>query len=400
MKVAGIIAEYNPFHNGHKYQIDTIRALGYDYIVALMSSSFVQRGEPAIFDKWTRTKAALLNGVDLVLELPVPYCASTAQIFAQGAVHILTETNLITDLFFGAENALEELLDVQEKMSSMDSSTLKQSLRSGMSFIQARERALAKQLTPSQLQLLRQPNNILALEYLHALRCHEDKINSIRPHALPRKDVHHHERHPHGAFASATAIRHKIHEGQNYADYVPHNVLNLYQQSTAASVKDLYLLFRYQLMNSAHLLSHYLDYEEGLERRFLRCLSCHSYEQFLAEISTKRYSTSRLQRLLLAHLLDLDKTSIRECLSSTRSTYLRVLGIELHATPLLRQLPPSTILRFRKDTENIPSILSWTVNKEVLSTNLRAAIARQAFNADYTTPLVRYDAARGLFVGE
>lgn len=398
MKVAAIIAEYNPFHNGHKHQIDTIKELGYDYVISIMSSSFVQRGEPAIFDKWTRTKAALLNGVDLILELPLPYSISTAQVFAQGAIHILTQLPFVTDLFFGAENPMEELIGIQQKMKYIDEAMIKQSLKEGYSFLRAREKALTSLLTPEEIQILQRPNNILALEYLNALLDPHNNITPITPHALPRKHVNHNDSVPFSHYASAGTIRNMIRCKENYFPFVPQNTHLLYQSRKKVWIEDFYPLFCYEIMSAPHLLSNSLEYEEGLERRLMRALSAKDYFEFMKKISTKRYTTARLKRLLFSHLFHLDKEKIRESLAPQHPAYLRLLGCDIGAKALLGQLPKTTILRFGRDMKKIEEKTAWILTKEIFATNLYFHFVEKEMNLDFTNSFLLFDREKNVFL--
>ena len=172
-KVLGIIAEYNPFHNGHLYHLNKSKELAKaEYSVAVISGNFTQRGEPAVIDKWSRAKMALLNGVDLVLELPVLYATSSAENFADGAIKLLDSLGIVDDLYFGAENANIQLLDdfaeILYKEPKEYKSFLSEELAKGVSFPKARENALMAYLNNDRQYygILSSPNNILGIEYL------------------------------------------------------------------------------------------------------------------------------------------------------------------------------------------------------------------------------------------
>ncbi|MDO4556822.1 MAG: nucleotidyltransferase family protein, partial [Lachnospiraceae bacterium] len=220
MKTAGIIAEYNPFHYGHQYHIEqTRKKTGADYVIAIISGNFVQRGAPSVIDKYQRTKAALSSGCDLVLELPVVYSSASAEFFASGAVCLLDSLGICDFLSFGSEagklDQLSVLSDILREEPSDFKNILKFYLREGMSFPLAREKALHTycdsilhcQFSNDFWSSLKQSNNILALEYLKSLK----KIRSgIFPVTITRKNAPYHDKKLYEDFSSATAIRHTL----------------------------------------------------------------------------------------------------------------------------------------------------------------------------------------------
>ena len=175
MKVSSLICEYNPFHNGHKYMIDKMRKNGCEYIIACMSGNFTQRGDFAVFDKYSRTKTALQNGIDLVIELPVVYSCATAEKFAFGGVYILNALGCINEIYFGSEcgnvDILKNTADILQ--SAEISEKIKKYLSLGQTFAKARENAVAE-IDGLSAEILQSPNNILGIEYIKAL----NKINS------------------------------------------------------------------------------------------------------------------------------------------------------------------------------------------------------------------------------
>ena len=207
--VTGIIAEYNPFHNGHAYQIQKARELtGCDFVVVVMSGDFVQRGAPALFDKYTRTKMALLGGADLVLELPVWASSASAEFFAAGAVSVLEGIGCTDFLCFGAED--EKLSKMQKAVELLANENtefqkqLRDVLKTGLSFPAARKQALSGFLTEEESSILDKPNNILGIEYLKALKA---KNSSIEPVIVKREGQGYHGQELSHGFASASGIR-------------------------------------------------------------------------------------------------------------------------------------------------------------------------------------------------
>ena len=230
MNTVGIIAEFNPFHKGHQYIIEKAKAhTGCPRALIVMSGSFVQRGEPAFFDKWTRTKCALLNGADMVLELPVLFAVANAEIFATGSIKLLEDTGMVQALCFGSESG--DLPAMQEAAKLMMNETeefqrlLKQHLDEGMSYPAARSKALE---TISQIssEFLSRPNHILGLEYLKAL---ERSGSTIQPCTIRRKGNSYHDNSLQGEFASAAAIRKALLEENPTEAFlqVPENIVDL-----------------------------------------------------------------------------------------------------------------------------------------------------------------------------
>ncbi|MDO5715111.1 MAG: nucleotidyltransferase family protein [Tissierellia bacterium] len=381
MKVAAIIAEYNPFHNGHKYQIQNIRSLGYKAIIVLMSSSFVQRGEPAIFDKWTRAEAALRNGADLILELPHIYSTSNAEIFAKGAIHLLKHTPM-TDLFFGAEDSMESLLQLQHQLRQIPLHRLKYYLNQGYSHIKARELSLREFLSPNEILVLKQPNNILALEYLKYLP------PSVKAHAMPRKSVHHKSLEPKDHMASATLIRQKIRQNKDFAPYVPVNLLELYKTTIFNDWENYKRIVQYALLKESHKLSRYYDYEPGLENRLTKFRQSSTLQEIITKSSSKRYTKSRISRLLLSLLLDNDRHFIEK---SFTTYYLRVLGMNSTGAGILRSIQKNyqVINRFARIQSLEDPVMTTIAKKEAWATdlyNLMGGISEQDY---YQSPLFK-----------
>jgi len=235
MKILGIIAEYNPFHNGHNYQIQKAKQItNADAIVVIMSGNFVQRGEPAILDKWTRTHMALCSGADIVIELPVIYATASAEYFAYAAVKLFHDMGIITDICFGSE--LGEIVPLQQIAKLLLQETeqfrniLKQQLQNGVSYASARAIALSK-IYPNSEALLSQPNNILAIEYLKALL----KLDShISPHTIARKNSDYNSiTLSHQNMASASALRNAIAQNniKQISHYMPSECYNILCES-------------------------------------------------------------------------------------------------------------------------------------------------------------------------
>ena len=368
MKVTGIIAEYNPFHQGHAYHLSRARELtGADRILVVMGGNFMQRGEPAIIDKYTRTEMALRNGADLVLELPAASATGSAEYFAEGAVELLDASGVVNELCFGSElgelepleKAAELLLEEPEDYQEL----LRAELKKGKTFPEARETALSAFL-PEQ-SLLASPNNILAIEYIKALK---RRKSSIRPLTIQRLGSYHGEDgQPAGAphtvsgnlpesFASASTIRCQLHTLEKQivtsceqpafgslmtalAKELPPSSFGLLKDVLLADrlvqAEDFSLPLHYRLMQAKEPLefSVYLDVSEELSRRIYSLRQEFTgWNAFLDLVRTRQYTRSRVSRALLHILLDIRQEEVLP------PTHLRVLGFRLEASDLLSEI--------------------------------------------------------------
>lgn len=352
MKTAVITAEYNPFHKGHRWQLEQVRAAGASHVAVVMSPDFTQRGTPAIFPKRLRAQAALQNGADLVLELPVCYALAGAQRFAFGAVQLAAAMGCVDLLAFGAEDA--DLVQLRQACTALQqeevNQTIRQLLPSGITFAKARERAVAAVYGEETALLLQKPNNILAIEYL----CQLEKLPDahIQPLALGRIG-NTHDGEPVGEFASASFLRGLMLEGrwEQAQQYLPQNVWQLYRQAQQdRQFADLQLGERAVLSALRRMeqkeMAQLADLSEGLENRLYRASreAC-SLEQLYAAVKSKRYPLARVRRLVMNAFLQLPAQ-----MQMLPPPYLRVLGMNergkqiLSAMKRTASLPVSTSL--------------------------------------------------------
>ena len=331
MKICAIICEYNPFHNGHLHHIrEAKRISGADCILCLMSGNFVQRGEGALLDKFTRAKHAVLAGADIVVELPTIYATSNAELFATGAVQLLSSIPSVKHLCFGAENAdrnaflqAAALLNNEPKEVSLQ---IKQLTDEGVSYAKARAEAW-KSLLPE--ALLQSPNNILGLEYTKAILKYNSSI-SILP--ITRVGNAYNSKELNDGLASATAIRKGILEGASIDKYLPPYVateLPLNPKNCLESLEKLALL-----QNTPEQISNVCDCTEGLENAFKK--SAVKADSLVEQLTSARYTSSRIRRIALQNLLGINEAFIRECLKS--NLYLRVLAVKKGQKELLSEL--------------------------------------------------------------
>lgn len=370
VKITGIIAEYNPFHNGHKYQIEEARKFS-DSIVSIMSGSFVQRGGIAITDKWTRAQIAINNGVDLVLELPVIYSMNTAQKFASGAVKLLDKTKVIDNLCFGSEcGDIKKLSDAAEILltESKDiSAKIKSFLDSGMSYPMAREKAHKGHIESG---ILSEPNNILAIEYIKALMKNNSKI---KPVTLTRKGTGYHDNFSNGNMASASAIRDMIIKGEKIEEFVPRDDFRIYDES----MLDASVISKLRTMTKGEL-SNINDVTEGLENRIKDAINfSSSIDELCNNIKTKRYPMSRIRRIVFSALLGITKDIINEDVN-----YVRILAMNETGAKILKEIKEKSefdiitkVADYKKD--------SLPFKKDILSTDIFALCGREKMGMDF-----------------
>ncbi|WP_010631044.1 nucleotidyltransferase [Sporolactobacillus vineae] len=412
MIIAGIVAEYNPFHNGHLFQLKKVQEqLNPDLIVVVMSGDFVQRGEPAVVSKWTRTAMALHEGADLIFELPYIYAVGKADIFAGGAVSVLDHLG-VTHLVFGSEAGRIEPFQNTFRLIRQHREDyrahLMDALKNGISYPNAHAaayRSLAAQSANKDLLDLTQPNNSLGYHYLRAI---EQRGGRIIPVTIGRKDAGHND--PElcktGRIASATSIRDALRQSYSVAsvrDKVPGFTATLLEKSIKknelADWEAFFPFLKYKLLSSrAGKLEKIYEAEEGIEHRLLACIQrSATFHEFLSQVKTKRYTWSRLQRLCVHILTDTEKSEARKPAAAKDADYLRLLGMRLRGQKYLAAM--------RKDFA-IPVVSKIRQHRTpILDLDLKAAAVydylsgRSSFSPGETGQApVRYDEHKGQFV--
>ena len=349
--VQGIIAEYNPFHNGHLYQLQSsAAATGASHTVCVMSGAFVQRGEPACFHKQARTEMALAAGVDIVLELPAAFACASAEAFAAGAVSTLEATGIVDWLCFGSETGdltpLRTLADVLADEPDAFRKALKLDLDEGLSFAAAREKALRTYLAQSggTVDALRSPNNILAVEYLKALNRQHARM---KPHTIARRGRGYNDPILDGRYPSATAIRLALSNSGSDAshllrDGVPESTLRVMTRETSLGrgpvmPDDFLPMLLHRLRTSRREELARLPYlEPGMVERLVQAASdaC-SYSDLIGKAATSRYPRTRIQRILSALLVGMTSDLEQQCRDAGYAQYIRIAGFSERARPLL-----------------------------------------------------------------
>lgn len=362
MKVVGFITEYNPFHYGHKYHLEKAKEItNATHTIAVMSGSFVQRGEPSFVDKWTKAKMAVDNGVDLVIELPFLYSVQSAELFAFGGVSILNALDAVDYIAFGVEDEnLEVLLEIAEILTKEPiefKNTLKEHLNQGLSYSASRSSALESYIkskkpdsTISYSSILKKSNNILAIEYLKSLI----KLNSnVKPAIIRRQGDNYNDVKIISSIASATGIRNTLLEKKDLVkvkDYLPEasymhltSFYNNYQKFNYLS--NYNSIIQYMLRTvEINYLREIMDMEIGLENRILN-LSKEFYDiELLVEaVKTKRYPSTRIKRIMIHLLNDLKEETVKKIYNNPIE-YVRVLGSNKKGLEILNHIKSNTNL--------------------------------------------------------
>lgn len=379
MNVVGLVVEYNPLHNGHRYHFEqALAASQAEASVIVMSGNFLQRGEPAIVDKWARTKMALKMGVDLVFELPYVYATQHASWFAFGAVSLLNQLPFVTHLCFGSEsgelNPLLEIAHLIAKEPEPFKETLRQKMKSGWSYPRAYSYALLSITKGKEelAELINKPNNILGLYYLLALIRSKSKII---PLTIKRHKAQYHQREFGDAqIASATSIRHAlfshpIPRWKEIEAYVPPYTLSIlkeeYHQGRGLISWESYYpyLAHLFLAQSAEQLREIYEMNEGIEHRIKKQIaSSATVEQLIKAVKTKRYTHNRIQRIFVHTLTQCRKACVEQLHLDHGPAYLRLLGYSKKGRELLNQYKKSLaiplISAIKKDH---PPMLDWDI---------------------------------------
>ncbi len=353
MKTLGIICEYNPFHLGHKYHIEKAKELtGADTVVAVMSGNFVQRGDIAIFDKELRAKAALLNGADLIIELPTLMALSGAERFCRSGVEILNALKFIDYMAFGAENDnIKTLYDIAKLLSCESlrfKETLLEYLRIGLPYAAAREKAVSD-FIPDTKDSLSTPNNILAIEYLKALI----KTNSnITPVAIRRLGNGYNSASTHNGFISATGAREFLKDNKSLKGFVPENALSLYETSKIHSIENMSQAIIANLCKmTAEEIAQIPDVSEGLENKIKKeAMISNSFYELCDNIKSKRYAHSRIRRILLHSYLGIKKEDL------ILPQYIKILDFNEKGRELLNKIKQETKLPLVKNFNQIKAM--------------------------------------------
>ena len=350
MKIIGIIAEYNPFHLGHLYQIKEIKKRYPDsLIIAITSTYFTERGDISILNKWDKTNIALNNGIDLVLELPTLYATQSADIFAASALKILNEIH-IDILAFGTESDnldnIDKLADIQLNNKEYDT-LVKDYLDKGINY----PTAMSKALYDLSKITINTPNDLLALSYVKEIK---KKNYHINPIAIKRTNDYH-SKTVKNNIVNASLIRELFINNKEISNYIPKDTQKYYNKIT---LNDAYPFLKYNIITNKTNLDKYLDITEGIDSRIIKNINNSSnWLELVKNIKTKRYTYNKINRMLIHILLDIKKEDINN------DTYIRVLGFNNKGKNYLNKI---------KKTFTIPFINTYKTNNKALDTELKA----------------------------
>lgn len=401
--ILGIIAEYNPFHNGHLYHLlKSKEETKADGVIAVIGGNFTQRGEVSIVDKWTKSEMALANGADLVIELPTLYAISSAENFADGAIKILNSLKIVDYISFGTEtedmNKLNIIANALYNEPKEYKELLDKSLKMGKSFPKAREEAIVGYLNDkSYSSILSSPNNILGIEYLKSIKKHKSKI---KPICIKRKDAGHLNLEYNGEIANATYIRELVKRNRmkdvkkfmtpsSYTIFVD----ELKKGHFVADISQFENIMIYNLRNmTTDQIANLPDVSEGLENLIKKAAnSCNTIDEFINIVSTKRYTQTRIMRILLYSLLNITKKDM--AISKKYNPYIRVLGCNEKGKEMISQISKAnqrakivTSVKKFADDNNINKNLKLMMSKDIEATNVYTlAYARDSWsNLDFT----------------
>ncbi|MDE5584343.1 MAG: nucleotidyltransferase [Ruminococcus sp.] len=348
MKISGIICEYNPFHNGHLHHIRETRRNGATHIVAVMSGNFVQRGDVAVIDKLERARLAVKSGVDLVIELPVQYCLSSAENFATGAVWLLNSLGVVDELSFGSEcgdlrrlyNALGKIQDVA--VSCHDD--IINIMEKGYTYPKALN-SVIKGTDPQTASVIAEPNNLLAIEYLRSLNKFSSKI---KPFTVKRTGAEHDRAGYLNGITSASDIRQIILRGDisHIRHYMPtiwaDAVENAVYRGEISSLSRLERVMLYKLRTSSpEEIANINDVGQGLENRIYEARKAGSFDELFFTVKTKRYTMARIRRIMLSILLGITKDDMKHL-----SPFGRILAFNEHGHEILAKAKGRTAIPY------------------------------------------------------
>ena len=383
MKICACIAEYNPFHLGHLKHIEYIKnELKAEKLIVIMSGNFTQRGESAILDKFTRAKHAIIAGADLVVELPTIFATANAEVFAKGAIKVINSLGVVDGICFGVESGTkEEYISLAQAMNDESKEfkrILKEKLDSGVSLAKAKFEAV-KQLNNEKFdaKLISSPNNILALEYVKAILKSNNKIE-ICPML---RDGNHNDKTLKKKITSASSIRETLKEKnkkkvkKNLPKFVYQDIKEYpfdFEKITLAKV----------LTSSTEQLKTLPDCTEGLENRIKAlCKDNHSVEELIEKVSTKRYTSTRIRRILTANLLGITKSLTDECLKD--KLYAKILAVNSESKDLISLISSNAsvpVLTRKSDTSSLNKTAVKCFEIDVLANDLYSLVTDEKQN--------------------
>jgi len=364
MRIVGLVTEYNPFHNGHLYHLnESKKTTGSDAAIAVMSGHFLQRGEPAILDKWTRAKAAVESGVDLVIEIPTLYACSSAEYFAYGSVYILNALGIVDNLCFGSEDGslehIDQLADMILNPTEDYQMRLQDALNQGYSFPSARSIALDSDFDFK-------ANNILGIEYLKALKTLE---SSIKPATIKRIQAEYLDENLTGNIASATAIRKHAKDLDSIENTLPPASFKAMHNHHIYKDDMIHLLLYKIRTSTSDYIASISDVSEGLENRIKKAaLEATTYDELLNGIISKRFTKTRVQRILVKLLLDITK----DMFVDEYPRYARILAFNDKGKDILNKIKKTSEIQLITNVNkvNLDDQTSKMLELDIKATNI------------------------------
>lgn len=431
MKTAGIIAEYNPFHNGHKYHLEKTREItNADYIIAVISGNFTQRGLPAMIDKYSRAEMALKCGADLVLELPSCYALGSAEFFSTGAVTLLDKLGVTDSLCFGSEagdlTMLTHIAEILNDEPEQYQDILKNNLKTGYSFPKSRDLALGEYLKTSSAgipmeNLLSVPNNILGMEYIRALKKRNSKII---PYTITRQGAAYHDKdlsekiwEENAVRSSASAIRTILEEQlennldlkadyetalTSIADHIPKEVYQILYRNAPRTFpvtgQHFSLILQYKLLSEAKKgYTDYMDVSPDLSDKIKKNLNNYkTFAGFCDLLKSKDLTYTRICRALLHILLNITKEKVASYVRNDYITYARILGFRKGSEPLLRSIKENASVPVISKLADASSLLNdfafSMLEEDIWASNLYESVVADHYHApfinEYSKPII------------
>lgn len=414
MKSLGVIVEYNPFHNGHLFHFaESKRITGAEVVIAVMSGQFLQRGEPALVSKWTRTKMALANGIDLVVELPYAFATQKAEIFASGSISILSGLKC-DSVCFGSEQGniqdFERTIELMNEHRDVYDLFVQEFISKGYSFPKASSLAFLR-LTENKEKVLdlTQPNNILGFHYVKAI---QEQKSSIQPCTIERTGAGYHDPDFNDTpIASATSIRKHLfdHSGniekvQRFVPKPTFELLGRYKEHVGSfhQWEDYFTLLKYRILCSTPSeLSEIYEVEEGLEHRLIHTMKESStFHEFMTKLKTKRYTWTRLQRMCTHILTNTKKNMMLDVSSSKQSEYIRLLGMTKRGQAYLKQIKKEVEMPILSKISGVDSPM---LDMDIRATNTYAMKFQEPARSDwmlqeFSKPPIRYEEIEQRFI--
>ncbi len=386
MITGALICEYNPFHKGHEYMLNKIREDGCDCIVAVMSGSFTQRGDVAVLSKFNRCKDALRGGADLVIELPTLWAVASAGSFAKGGTDIIKALGNIDRVYFGSEcgdiNTLKQVALATEHPNVNE--CVKELMDEGMYYPAALEKAVRENCGDTLADIVTEPNNTLAIEYLRCL-----KDSGIEVRTIKRKGVAHDSGEVSDGFASASKIRSMISDGMDISGLLPHTNEKVNNPAFTSYAERAFLYALRKL--SPEDIAKIPDVTEGLENRIYESIRKNSsVESIISDIKTKRYTHARLRRILNCGLLHITKE-----LYENSVPYIRILGFSSTGEKYVREMSKSCtlpiIINVAKDMKNLSEGAREILSIDISATDIRTVFEKVPSDcgSDFTTGLIK-----------